>query len=109
MADQADFAEQAMPLMGSLYSGALRMTRNPADAEDLLQETFVRAFAAFHQYQDGTNLKAWLYRILVNRCRSYAVRRRGTLEFAPADLASVESAPMSRWPWARQRRAGRSA
>ena len=66
MADQATFAEQAMPLMSSLYGGALRMTRNPADAEDLLQETYLRAYRGFGGYTDGTNLKAWLYRILTN-------------------------------------------
>jgi RNA polymerase sigma-70 factor (ECF subfamily) len=66
MADQATFADQAMPLMSSLYSGALRMTRNPADAEDLVQETYLRAYRGFGGFQEGTNLKAWLYRILTN-------------------------------------------
>ncbi len=60
------FEEQAIPFMDQLYGAALRMTRNPADASDLVQETFVKAFAAFGQYQQGTNLKAWLYRILTN-------------------------------------------
>ena len=58
--------QTAMPFLDQLYSAALRMTRNPADAEDLVQETFVKAFAAFHQFEEGTNLKAWLYRILTN-------------------------------------------
>lgn len=62
----ARFEETALPFLDQLYSAALRMTRNPADAEDLVQETFVKAFAAFHQFQEGTNLKAWLYRILTN-------------------------------------------
>ena len=62
----ARFEETAMPFLDQLYSAALRMTRNPADAEDLVQETFVKAFAAFHQFEEGTNLKAWLYRILTN-------------------------------------------
>ncbi len=66
MADQATFADQAMPLMGSLYSAALRMTRNPADAEDLVQETYLKAYRGFGGFQEGTNLKAWLYRILTN-------------------------------------------
>jgi RNA polymerase sigma-70 factor (ECF subfamily) len=66
MADQATFADQAMPLMDGLYSAALRMTRNPADAEDLVQETYLKAYRAFHTFQEGTNLKAWLYRILTN-------------------------------------------
>ena len=66
MADQETFAELAMPLMSSLYSAALRMTRNPSDAEDLVQETYLRAYRGFGGFQAGTNLKAWLYRILTN-------------------------------------------
>jgi RNA polymerase sigma-70 factor (ECF subfamily) len=62
----ARFERDALPFLDQLYSAALRMTRNPADAEDLVQEAFVKAFAAFHQFQEGTNLKAWLYRILTN-------------------------------------------
>ena len=64
MADPSTFAEQAMPFMGPLYSAALRMTRNPADAEDLVQETYLRAYRGFGGFKEGTNLKAWLYRIL---------------------------------------------
>jgi RNA polymerase sigma-70 factor, ECF subfamily len=66
MADQATFAEQAMPYMGPLYTAALRMTRNAADAEDLVQETYLRAYRGFGGFTEGTNLKAWLYRILTN-------------------------------------------
>jgi RNA polymerase sigma-70 factor (ECF subfamily) len=62
----ARFEATALPFLDQLYSAALRMTRKPADAEDLVQETFVKAFAAFHQFEEGTNLKAWLYRILTN-------------------------------------------
>jgi RNA polymerase sigma-70 factor (ECF subfamily) len=62
----ARFERDAMPYLDQLYSAAMRMTRNPQDAEDLVQETFAKAFAAFHQYKHGTNLKAWLYRILTN-------------------------------------------
>jgi RNA polymerase sigma-70 factor (ECF subfamily) len=62
----ARFEQTALPFLDQLYSAALRMTRNPSDAEDLVQETFVKAFAAFHQFEEGTNLKAWLYRILTN-------------------------------------------
>jgi len=62
----ARFERTALPFLDQLYSAALRMTRNPSDAEDLVQETFVKAFAAFHQFEEGTNLKAWLYRILTN-------------------------------------------
>ena len=66
MADQARFANQAMEHMSSLYTAALRMTRNPADAEDLVQETYLKAYRGFGGFQEGTNLKAWLYRILTN-------------------------------------------
>ena len=66
MADQAKFAELATPFMEPLYSAAMRMTRNPADAEDLVQETYLRAYRGFGGFQDGTNLKAWLYKILTN-------------------------------------------
>src|SRR3954454_21203164 len=77
MADQATFADQAMPLMGSLYSGALRMTRNPADAEDLVQEVYLRAYRGFGGFQEGTNLKAWLYRILTNTyINAYRAKQR---------------------------------
>jgi RNA polymerase sigma-70 factor (ECF subfamily) len=77
MADQATFADQAMPFMSSLYSAALRMTRNPPDAEDLLQETYLRAYRGFGGYQDGTNLKAWLYRILTNTfINQYRAKKR---------------------------------
>jgi RNA polymerase sigma-70 factor (ECF subfamily) len=62
----ARFERDAMQYLDQLYSAAMRMTRNPADAEDLVQETFAKAFAAFHQFKPGTNLKAWLYRILTN-------------------------------------------
>jgi RNA polymerase sigma-70 factor (ECF subfamily) len=66
MADQARFAEQAMEHMDSLYAGALRMTRNPSDAEDLVQETYLKAYRGFGGFEEGTNLKAWLFRILTN-------------------------------------------
>src|SRR3954447_21154179 len=66
MADQARFAELAMEHMASLYTAALRMTRNPADAEDLVQETYLKAYRGFGSFEEGTNLKAWLYRILTN-------------------------------------------
>jgi RNA polymerase sigma-70 factor (ECF subfamily) len=66
MADQATFAELAMPYMSPLYAAALRMTRKPADAEDLVQETYLRAYRGFGGFQEGTNLKAWLYKILTN-------------------------------------------
>ncbi|HVV30348.1 MAG TPA: sigma-70 family RNA polymerase sigma factor, partial [Mycobacteriales bacterium] len=62
----ARFERDALPYLNQLYAAAMRMTRNPADAEDLVQETFAKAFGAFHQFREGTNLKAWLYRILTN-------------------------------------------
>ena len=62
----ARFERDALPYLDQLYAAAMRMTRNPTDAEDLVQETFAKAYAAFHQFREGTNLKAWLYRILTN-------------------------------------------
>ncbi|MFT4010503.1 MAG: sigma-70 family RNA polymerase sigma factor [Nocardioidaceae bacterium] len=62
----ARFERDALPFLDQLYGAALRMTRNPQDAEDLVQETFAKAYASFHQFREGTNLKAWLYRILTN-------------------------------------------
>jgi RNA polymerase sigma-70 factor, ECF subfamily len=77
MADQADFAEQAMEYMPQLYSAALRMTRNTSDAEDLVQETYLKAYRGFGGYKEGTNLKAWLYRILTNTfINSYRAKKR---------------------------------
>jgi RNA polymerase sigma-70 factor, ECF subfamily len=61
------FEREAIPLLDQLYGGALRMTRNPADVEDLLRETMIKAYVGFRTFRDGTNLKAWLYRILSNR------------------------------------------
>ncbi len=88
MADQATFAEQAMEYAPQLYSTALRMTRNRADAEDLVQETYLKGFRSFHTYKDGTNLRAWLFRILTNTyINSYRARQRRPDE---SDLADVE-------------------
>jgi RNA polymerase sigma-70 factor, ECF subfamily len=88
MADQARFAELAMEHMPSLYSAALRMTRNPADAEDLVQETFLKAYRAFDRFEEGTNLKAWLYKILTNTfINSYRAARRRPEK---ADVEDVE-------------------
>lgn len=75
--DLQRFEDEALPLANVLYGGALRMTRNPADAADLVQETFLRAFRSWHQFKEGTNLKAWLYRILTNLyISSYRVKKR---------------------------------
>jgi RNA polymerase sigma-70 factor (ECF subfamily) len=77
VADQAVFSEQAMEFMPSLYSAALRMTRNTADAEDIVQETYLKAYRSFGTFQQGTNLKAWLYRILTNTfINSYRAKKR---------------------------------
>jgi RNA polymerase sigma-70 factor (ECF subfamily) len=79
------FERDAMPLLDQLYSAALRMTRNPADAEDLVQETFLKAYAAFASFSAGTNLKAWLYRILTNTyINGYRKRQRQPLQ-SPTD------------------------
>ena len=77
----ARFQRDAMPMLDQLYSAALRMTRNPADAEDLVQETYLKAFAAFESFAEGTNLKAWLYRILTNTyINAYRRRQRQPLQ-----------------------------
>ncbi|SNC61702.1 RNA polymerase, sigma subunit, ECF family [Kytococcus aerolatus] len=84
----ARFEREALPHLDQLYSAALRTTRNPTDAEDLVQETYAKAFAAFHQYKPGTNLKAWLYRILTNTyINSYRKKQRQPLQ---SDAAEVE-------------------
>jgi RNA polymerase sigma-70 factor (ECF subfamily) len=71
------FERDVVPLLSGMYSSALRMTRNPADAEDLVQETFLRAYRGFAGFQEGTNLKAWLYRILTNTfINSYRKKQR---------------------------------
>ena len=89
----ARFERDALPYLDQLYAGALRMTRNPADAEDLLQETFVRAFSAFHQYRDGTNLKAWLYRILTNTfINGYRKKQREPLQSNTDDVQDWQMA-----------------
>ena len=89
----ARFERDALPFLDQLYAGALRMTRNPADAEDLLQETFVRAFSAFHQYRDGTNLKAWLYRILTNTfINGYRKKQREPLQSSSDDVEDWQMA-----------------
>jgi RNA polymerase sigma-70 factor (ECF subfamily) len=110
MADQAKFAEVATEHMPALYTAAMRMTRHQADAEDLLQETYLRAYRGFGGFQEGTNLKAWLYRILtntyINRYRAqqrrpdetdlddvedlYLYRRLGGLEAAHAGRSAEE-------------------
>jgi RNA polymerase sigma-70 factor (ECF subfamily) len=95
---RALFEEQALPFMDQLYAAAMRLTRNPADAADLVQETFVKAFQAFGQFQQGTNLKAWLYRIQTNTfINNYRKNQRnpyqGTIDdLEDWQLGSAESA-----------------
>ena len=88
MADQATFTDVAMEFMPGLYSAALRMTRNRADAEDLVQETYLKAYRAYGSFTEGTNLRAWLYRILTNTyINNYrAAQRRPEV----ADVEDVE-------------------
>ncbi|MFY1633914.1 sigma-70 family RNA polymerase sigma factor [Solwaraspora sp. WMMB335] len=94
---RARFERDALPFVDQLYAAGLRMTRNPADAEDLVQETFLKAYSAFHQFEEGTNLKAWLYRILTNTyINSYRRRQRQpvqapTEEITDWQLAAAES------------------
>jgi RNA polymerase sigma-70 factor (ECF subfamily) len=99
---RALFEEQAIPFMDQLYAAAMRMTRNPADAGDLVQETYTKAYAAFAQFEQGTNLKAWLYRILTNTfINSYRKNQRspyqGTIdELEDWQLGSAESLTQGR-------------
>ncbi len=88
VADQADFEADAMQFAPQLYTAAMRMARNPADAEDLVQETFLKAYRAYHSFEAGTNLKAWLYRILTN---TYINKyRRAARRPSEVDLGEVE-------------------
>jgi RNA polymerase sigma-70 factor, ECF subfamily len=83
----ARFERDVLPLLDQLYSAGLRMTRNPADAEDLVQETFAKAFGSFHQFREGTNLKAWLYRILTNTyINSYRKKQREPKQSASEEV-----------------------
>jgi RNA polymerase sigma-70 factor (ECF subfamily) len=91
---RARFEREAMPLLDQMYSAALRTTRNPTDAEDLVQETYAKAYAAFHQYRPGTNLKAWMYRILTNTyINSYRKKQREPLQ---SDASEVEDYQLHR-------------
>ena len=89
----ARFERDAIPLLDQLYGGALRMTRNPADAEDLLQETMVKAYAGFRSFREGTNLKAWLYRILTNTyINSYRKKQRQPAEYPTDEITDWQLA-----------------
>ncbi|CAA0128371.1 ECF RNA polymerase sigma factor SigH [Mycolicibacterium vanbaalenii] len=89
----ARFERDAIPMLDQLYGGALRMTRNPADAEDLLQETMVKAYAGFRSFREGTNLKAWLYRILTNTyINSYRKKQRQPAEYPTEEITDWQLA-----------------
>jgi len=88
VADRAEFTKEAMQYAPQLYSAALRMTRNTADAEDLVQETYLRAYRSYASFEQGTNLRAWLFRILTNQyINSYRARQRRPVE---TDVEDVE-------------------
>ncbi len=87
------FERDALPFLDQLYGAGLRMTRNPADAEDLVQETFARAYQSFHQFTEGTNLRAWLYRILTNTfINSYRRKQREPLHTSTGDIQDWQMA-----------------
>jgi RNA polymerase sigma-70 factor (ECF subfamily) len=89
----ARFERDAIPLMDQLYGAALRMTRNPADAEDLVQEAMVKAYAGFRSFRAGTNLKAWLYRILTNAyINSYRKKKRQPAEYPTEEITDWQLA-----------------
>jgi RNA polymerase sigma-70 factor, ECF subfamily len=85
------FEDEALPLLDSLYAGALRMTRNPADAEDLVQDTMVRAYRAFDRFEPGTNLKAWLFRIMTNAyINTYRKKQREPQKVSQDDVEEFD-------------------
>jgi RNA polymerase sigma-70 factor (ECF subfamily) len=89
----ARFELDAIPLLNQLYGGALRMTRNPADAEDLLQDTIIKAYKGFRSYQRGTNLKAWLYRIMTNSyINDYRKKQRRPTEYPTEEISDRQLA-----------------
>ena len=96
-ADPAELAQRferdALPLLDQLYGAALRMTRNPADAEDLVQETFAKAYQGFRSFREGTNLRAWLYRILTNTyINSYRKKQRQPAQYPTEEITDWQLA-----------------
>ena len=92
MAEQHHFAEKATPYMDQLYSHALRLTKNPADAEDLVQETYLKGYKAFNSFKDGTNLRAWLFRILTNSfINAYRKKQRSFDEQEVEDIEAINT------------------
>ncbi|WP_405485428.1 sigma-70 family RNA polymerase sigma factor [Nocardia sp. NBC_00511] len=89
----ARFERDALPLLDQLYGAALRMTRNPADAEDLVQETFAKAYQGFKSFREGTNLRAWLYRILTNTyINSYRKKQRQPAQYPTDEITDWQLA-----------------
>ncbi|MFE7746444.1 sigma-70 family RNA polymerase sigma factor [Nocardia sp. NPDC057455] len=87
------FERDALPLLDQLYGAALRMTRNPADAEDLVQETYVKAYQGFKSFREGTNLRAWLYRILTNTyINSYRKKQRQPAQYPTDEITDWQLA-----------------
>lgn len=87
------FERDALPLLDQLYGAALRMTRNPADAEDLVQETFAKAYQGFRSFREGTNLRAWLYRILTNTyINSYRKKQRQPAQYPTEEITDWQLA-----------------
>ncbi|KSU57888.1 sigma-70 family RNA polymerase sigma factor [Gordonia hongkongensis] len=87
------FERDALPLLDQMYGAALRMTRNPADAEDLVQETYIKAFTAFASFREGTNLKAWLYRILTNTyINGYRKKQRQPAQYPTDEITDWQIA-----------------
>ena len=92
MAEQHLFAEKATPYMDQLYSHALRLTKNQADAEDLVQETYLKGYKAFNSFKDGTNLRAWLFRILTNTfINAYRKKQRSFDEQEVEDIEAFNT------------------
>jgi RNA polymerase sigma-70 factor (ECF subfamily) len=88
---QERFERDALPLLDSLYGAALRMTRNPADAEDLVQETMLRAYRAFDRFEPGTNLKAWLFRIMTNAyINTYRKKQREPMKVSQDEVEDFD-------------------
>lgn len=88
------FEHDALEYIDQLYAAGMRMTRNPADAEDLVQETYTKAYSSFHQFRPGTNLKAWLYRILTNTYINNYRKKQRQPQFS--DGADVEDWQLAR-------------
>lgn len=90
------FEQEAMPLLDKLYWAAMRMTHNPQDAEDLVQETYIKAFGAFHTFAEGTNLSAWLHRILTNTyINSYRKRQRQPSQYPTDEITDWQLADVA--------------